>query len=564
MKKDNLLGTSISNLNEIFGNSKIYRVPLYQRDYSWEQENWEDLWDDIIETEGNKQPHYMGAIVLQTTEDKKYIVIDGQQRLATLSIVAIACIKALQSFANSGIEVEENKERIDLLMRQYIGAKDPASLRYSSKFFLNENNDPFYQATLLQFREPINYRKLKDSEKLLWDAFKFFETRITERFSTNKKGAAIANFLNNTVAEKLLFIQIMVDDDVSAYTVFETLNSRGVELTSTDLLKNYLFSKVSKSRTDLDHVKAQWKEVIDLIGLNNFPTFLRHYINAREAIVTKDRLFKRLKATVNTDQDVFTLLDNLQASAYLYDALSKPGDEFWLDYPEAKEAIRELKLFKITQFRPLAITAISKLDHADFAQLMKYCAIISFRYNIIGRLNPNDMEKVYNRAAVNVSNGKANTAREVFHDLKAIYVADEQFVDAFSTKSINTRSYKKLVRYILVKLENQLSNKRIDFETTDVTIEHILPENPSEHWDQFFSEDERFNLVYRLGNYTLLEEKKNRREASNTDFDRKKQIYATSEFELTKGIAPPEWNPEVLRARQKKLAGVASTVWRIN
>ena len=155
MNKNNLLDTKTTNLNDIFGNGKIYRVPTYQRDYSWEQENWEDLWDDIISCEGQNYPHYMGAIVLQSNETKKFVVIDGQQRLATLSIVANACIKTIQSFVNQGIEVEENKERKDLLIKQYIGTKDPASLHYSSKLFLNENNDSFYQSTILQFREPL-------------------------------------------------------------------------------------------------------------------------------------------------------------------------------------------------------------------------------------------------------------------------------------------------------------------------------------------------------------------------------------------------------------------------
>lgn len=564
MKKDNLLDTSTSNLNEIFGNSKIYNVPSYQRDYSWEQENWEDLWDDMAEAEGNSYPHYMGAIVLQTTKDKKYIVIDGQQRLATLSIVALACIKMIRTYVEDGIDVEQNNERIDLLMRQYIGAKDPASLRYSSKLFLNENNDPFYQATILQFREPVNYRKLKDSEKQMWDGFKFFESRLTERFKDSKSGEAIADFLNNTVAEKLLFIQIIVDDDLSAYTVFETLNSRGVELTSTDLLKNYLFSKVSKSKTDLDHVKTQWKDIVDLIGLNNFPTFLRHYLNSKEALVTKDKLFKRIKGSINSDQDVFDLLDNLQSSAFLYDALDKPTDEFWIDYSEARNSIRELKLFKVTQYRSLAIAAFHNLDAQNFIQLMKYCAIISFRYNIIGKLNANDMEKVYNKAAIKVSKGESKSSREIFSDLKAIYVSDEQFVNSFSTKYINTRSSKKLVRYILVKMENQLSGKHIDFETTNATIEHILPENTIDYWNEYFSEDEHLNLVYRLGNYTLLEEKKNRVEAGNADFETKKEVFSGSEFELTKAITQNEWNPEVLKLRQKKLAGTATAVWRIN
>ena len=105
---------------------------------------------------------------------------------------------------------------------------------------------------------PINIRKLSDSEGLMWDAYQFFKQKISQRFKNNS-GGELASFLNNVAGELMMFIQITVEDELNAYTVFETLNSRGVELTSTDLLKNYLFSQVARSETDLKQIKTQWK-----------------------------------------------------------------------------------------------------------------------------------------------------------------------------------------------------------------------------------------------------------------------------------------------------------------
>lgn len=257
MAVNNLLDTSTVSFSDIIGNGKIYQVPAYQRDYSWKMDNWEDLWNDIISISDSEPQsvHYMGSIVLQNKGDKKYTIIDGQQRLATLSLFVLATIKLIQDLVGKEIDIEFNKERISLLSSKFLGDKDPASLTYSAKLSLNENNNSFYQSHLMVFRSPNNERTLRDSDKLLWQAYNFFRNSLKIYFDKTADGESIAIFLNKMVAERLMFIQIVVENEVSAYTVFETLNSRGVDLTVTDLLKNYLFSVSTK--TDLIHVKEK-------------------------------------------------------------------------------------------------------------------------------------------------------------------------------------------------------------------------------------------------------------------------------------------------------------------
>ena len=292
MAINNLLDTSTVSLSDIIGNGKTYNVPAYQRDYSWKGDNWEDLWADILTVTNNDSRHYMGSIVLQNKQDKKYTVIDGQQRLATLTLVVLATIHNIQLLVDDEIDIENNKERISLLTKKFLGDRDPASLTYSAKLELNENNNSFFQSYLMVFREPFE-RQLRDSDKLLWDAYKFFLEKIKEEFKFKKSGGEIASFLNQFVAERLMFIQIVVEDELSAYTVFETLNSRGVNLTVTDLLKNYLFS--ISSQTDLKHVKEKWQKVVDIIRLENFPTFLRHYWISKNKLVRHEYLFRAIK-----------------------------------------------------------------------------------------------------------------------------------------------------------------------------------------------------------------------------------------------------------------------------
>ena len=189
----------------------------------------------------------MGALVVEARSDREFRIIDGQQRLATLSVLALAVIDRLQSLASSGVDVDASRERALALRNRFIGEKDPASLIERSKLELNETDDPFYQDYLVQLRKPLNPRRLPRSNRLLWECFQYFQRRLTESPEMASDGAALAELLSETVARQLVFILITVEDELDAYTVFETLNARGLELSTTDLLKNFLFSRVKVS-----------------------------------------------------------------------------------------------------------------------------------------------------------------------------------------------------------------------------------------------------------------------------------------------------------------------------
>ncbi|MGN6352618.1 MAG: DUF262 domain-containing protein [Parafilimonas sp.] len=566
MAVGNLLDTKTVSFNDILGNGKIYRVPQFQRDYSWEQDNWEDLWNDIRNAAKTQKAHYMGSVVLQNQSGKEYLIIDGQQRFTTLSLLTLAIIDAIQQLADKGIEINENKERVDILMRQYIGQKDPSSLKYSSKIFLNENNDGFYQSRLLNFKAPINDRKLSYSEKLMWDAYIFFKENIKKDFK-DKNGGELASFLNNVAGELMMFIQITVEDELNAYTVFETLNSRGIELTSTDLLKNFLFSLVAKSQTDLKQVKVQWKKIVDIVGLKEFPVFLRYFLLATRRQVTKEYLFKEIKSFIKDAEDVFGLLDDLEFYAYNYMALGNADDELWRLDKEKRNAISILRTFKVTQWKPLAMVALDKLNDIDFRRLLNAIISLSFRYNVIAKLQTNEMEKTYSKAAINLYKNQTSTIQDSLLDIKTLYIADEDFKTYFSNKQFNTANStdKKLVRYTLYKLEAQEeSGNAYDFETDNGTIEHILPESYPDQWQVYFTEEEFERNVYMLGNLTLLESSKNNKEASDFDFESKKKIYVTSKYAITSKIQDPEWTSQNIKKRQAHLAKLATAIWKIS
>jgi uncharacterized protein with ParB-like and HNH nuclease domain len=568
MANTNLFTTHTVTFNEIMGNGKIHKVPLFQRDYSWDEDNWDDLWSDLMNAHTHDEAHYMGSFVLQVEgdeRDKVFWIIDGQQRITTLSIVVLAVIQNLKELIDRGVDPESNKERVGLFMN-YLGQKDPTSLMYSSKLFLNKNNDGFYQRHLVNFRAPIAITKLKDSEKLLWKAYEFFLKRIRDNFGVKNDGSAIAAFLNKTVGELLKFIQITVKDELNSYAVFETLNSRGLDLTSTDLLKNYLFMMVSKSRTDLELVEEQWNKIVSIVGLKEFPVFLRHFMNTRDDLVSKEQLFKRVKQLVKKDTDVIKLLDELELFAIVYAALSDPNDDLWKSDKELVEYIDALKLFRVTVCHPLLMICYDKLNAAEFKKILRGVVQLSFRYNVIAKLQSKDMERAYNKTATRIFRGELTTSKDILQDLQNIYLDDNEFRQYFELANFDSRNsqQKKILRYILYKIEAQLTGGvKADYELDNGTIEHILPDSLSEDWKTFFTETEHEKLVYRIGNLTLLEPSKNNKEAARKPFDDKKMVFATSRYAMTRDITVTEWTPKTLQHRQESLGKTASGIWRL-
>ncbi len=549
-----LLETNTLDFKSLLGNGSTFRVPPFQRDYAWDKDNWEDLWSDIVDLELQTSPvqHYMGAVVTQQQADK-ILIIDGQQRVTTLSILALAVLDTLKTMGES--------ERFNLLFSSYIGGTDPGSLKPYSKLTLNANDDGFYQQHLVGLKPPINRRKLTESQKKLWEAFEFFSEKIKARPEL-KTGQALSEFLNDFLAKRLMFILIRVQDEVSAYTVFETLNARGVELTSGDLLKNYLYAQVSKSPNDLSHAQEQWQQISATVSSAKVPDFLRMYLNSNQAPVRPERLFRAIRALAQSREQVFALLDELERTAIIYAALGDENDEFWKDFPkECRQHIRALKLFQAEAYKPLALVCASKLDPNELERVLWATVALMFRYVVIGRRRTNELERVFNASARKVSNGELRSAHKIEQSLAELYLSDQEFVESFSEAA---RPYagpqKKLIPYILCQLEHSISGKSLDFETLDCSIEHILPTNPSESWSAYFQHPELF--VARIGNYALMDVRDNRN-VGNQNYASKRLKYQTSKFVTTSQIVFQEWNPAALAERQRAMALIAANIWKI-
>ena len=566
MTRANILNTGTASYLELIGNGKTYRVPPYQRDYAWTQQEWEDLWNDVVEMRGDPEGrHYMGALVVQTHGDREFLVIDGQQRLATISLLALAVIDKLLRMADEGADEERNRERATELRNRFIGEKDPASLVESSRLRLNEVDDPFYQDYLVQLRPPLNPRGLPRSNALLWNCYRYFAKQIDElEIGADNAGEEVAKILSETIARRLLFILITVDDELNAYTLFETLNARGLELTTTDLLKNYFFSKV-RAETDIESLKRRWQTLIATVTQERFPDFLRYHLLCEQPMIRRQRLFKLVRNRVRTPEETFGFLTALEARAELFAALTDVNHGYWIDRPAARPFVRELNLFRARQMTPVFFAAWGRFSDDDFVRLLKLAAVIAFRYSVVSGLNPNLLERVCHFAAKAVLEGQANRPGAVFAQLRAIYVDDDRFESDFARWTVGTRGQRgRIARYVLARLEADAGERPVDPETDPGTVEHVLPENPAGEWADVFPPDRWEAVVDRLGNLTLLERTLNRN-VGNAGYPAKRAAYESSGYALTReiaGLAPEEWTPPLLEERQLRLAARAVDLWR--
>ena len=560
--------TENNTYRKLIGNGLTYQIPRFQRDYSWTEDEWEDLWADILGTiqEGGEPAHYMGYLVLQSEDDKTFDVIDGQQRLTTLILIVLAALKNLKRLVDEKVQPDQNQRRMDQIRQTYIGYLDPVTLVSRTKLTLNRNNDSYFQTYLIPLGH-LPQRGFRASEHSLRKAFEWFERKVREhaRKTAGDEGVALASLVE-TMSDRLFFTVISVTDELNAYKVFETLNARGVRLSSTDLLKNYLFSVLHRE-TDHAHemqvLEDRWEAMVTRLGSESFPDFLRVHWISRKSFVRQSELFKTIRSKVTSREAVFELLRGMEEDMDTYLGLTNPEASQWA--PDLRSHAQKLRMFSVRQPFPLILAGHRKLSAADFATLLKACVTISFRYNVIGSQPTNEQERVYYAAAQKLSSGEIANAAQVLDALKAVYPADEAFKAAFADKIIRTTNSRNLriVRYVLCSLEKQLNSAEPDFESDAFNLEHVLPQSPGAGWDAF-SEEEAEAMTYRLGNMALMAKGANK-DVGNAPFVTKKPVLAASAFELTRKIAEDnaDWTPERIAARQKTLSRLATSVWRV-
>jgi len=538
---------------------RLLAVPIYQRSYAWTSEEISEYWSDLRSafTESVAE-YFLGTIVL-TRQGKppRDTIIDGQQRLATTSILLAALRDAFRNRTDS--------RRADIVQKDFLSTSDLASAAEVSRISLNSEDAYFFEQRIVAGQttpEPT-----KPSHKLIIDAYQYFSEQISKL--ANDAGPEWTTRLTQWVEFlrlRLKAIILVVPTEADAFLIFETLNDRGADLTIADLLKNYLFGHAGAK---LDPVRDGWMQVLGAleIAAENalFTTFLRHYWSSKHGAIRERELFRSIKEHVATEAQVIEFINDLQNAAILYAALISSDHEYWENLgATVKENVETLLRLDLEQNRPLLLAALQHFTDEEKKRLLIAVVSWSVRGLIVGGIGGGSAEKNYCRAAVKIRKGEIKTTSELLSEISIIVPSDDEFKTTFATARVPKGG---LARYYLIALEcgkKGESEPELVPNTNEeqVNLEHVLPKRASDKdWGKNFSAEERKDYLHRLGNLALLQKGPNGR-IGNKSFNEKQPILKSSAFILTSEIGnEADWTREAIRDRQARLAELAINVW---
>ncbi|EPY6431076.1 DUF262 domain-containing protein [Clostridium sporogenes] len=557
-KRDNMNAIPKSMEGILKDNPKM-RIPIFQRDYSWKRDNWKELWNDIKIGFSNDCKHYLGSIVLVENDDFMEVV-DGQQRLTTISLLYLAIISNFNELINNKIDVQQNITRSQDI-KKLICETNLYDISSTNKLQLNENNNMVYSEYLVKDKLPSATVNLTSSNKLLVDCFKYFKREIkkacTEEGEKNQSFKLLLDYYR-FICDKLIIIEITASDYNNAYVIFETLNDRGLDLTVTDLLKNYLFSKIDSSRHP--EIKKYWNDIIKNVDEKNATKFIRHYWNSYNTKVTEKGLFKIIKENLYSQDKIIKFINKLNEVSEIYKSLSEPKSNLWNGDKILVQSLKEIKLYGVDLCYPVLLAAQNNLSNLKLKQkIFRLCSNISFRYIVICNGSANDLERAYNTLCLKINNDKDSLDfSKVTKDLKEFLVPRDEFIASFTNKIIKTKNNKRLITYILKGIERNRGSEIKE----DHTIEHILPEKYNQKWNEIFN-NEAEEYIYRLGNYVLLEKEVNS-DIGNELFENKKVGYNKSVYSGPHKISSfDKWTSKELKKHQQEMGKIAECVWSL-
>lgn len=535
-------------------------VPKYQRDYAWEEKHVNDLLLDISNALQNEEKEYfIGSIVVKNNENGRSEVVDGQQRLATITIL-INSIKAI--FEEEGNEKKANQISNDFLMTHELRTEEDVP-----RLILNDNDHDFFFSHVLNEKPNLSTKKeVRLSHQKLLDAKKAIDIKLTQILNANNQNSDILIDWVIYIENNVKVIWVEVPDYSNAFTIFETLNDRGLDLAISDLLKNYLFHK---SGSAIKQAQQNWITMVSVLEAADSNSTVVPYIKYLWASyygnVREKELYTKIKDTIKTKTKALEFSNQLSDNSNLYTALLYSDHHYWSEYSTAtRRNIRTINDLGMVQIRPLLLSMLPKFNKKESEKSLLSIVSLIVRLIVSGTLSSGVFERQFSITAMKIRNGDIGNQNDLLESLKTLTPSDERFKEAFQTFTISNSS---IAKYLLSTIENYRRNDQgseliPNNDETIVNLEHVLPKKMNDQWTGF-DEDEHKLYYKRLGNMTILNSRKNSR-IGNKSFNEKLPIFADSEFILTKEISSnPVWNKEAINNRQNKLASNAIKCWKM-
>jgi uncharacterized protein with ParB-like and HNH nuclease domain len=548
------------NLEGIGGvlKSRRFKVPAYQRSYAWEIDHVDALLNDIREAINNKEREYfLGSIVVTLGDGGRYEVVDGQQRLTTISLV-IAAIKEI-------FNKDEDHEVVISVKSDFLANTDRRTKEREPKLILNEVDNEIYQDLIEGFDLVDPKKARRQSHKRLVAAAKRCINYLEDICRKSKDSEEELHSWLDYIESSLKIIVVTAPDDSNAFVIFETLNDRGLELAISDLVKNYLFHK---SGEKLEETKNRWLSMVSTLeSASDDPlivTYIRHFSMAKYGLIREKELFSLLKTKITSKRNTLKFSTELADTVRIYSALINTDHDYWSEFNnDVKYSVATLNLLGMTQIRPLLLAVLSKFDSKKVSITFKKLVSAAVRYQMVGGTGGGTLERVYSETAKAVSEEKIKNPVEVIQAFTNV-PSDTAFRSAFSIASF---SKQKIARFYLRELEIAVADENSetipDYDTDRVNLEHVLPSNPEASWGNYFNDEEIRTYQNRLGNLAIMSSKINSG-IGNESFENKAKAYKESTFHFTKSIADvAKWTKIAIEERQVKMADVAVKHWSI-
>ncbi len=475
-----------------FLKQSYYRIPRFQRPYSWERVNVEEFWNDAVVE--NESDYFIGNFVVY--DDKSALgVVDGQQRVTTITLLLCALRNAFkaESLTHLAKGVHNLIERTDIS---------------NDKFYVlqTETSYPYFQEHIQKYSGiPEVDAQVGPEEELLKAAFEYLQDNIDTivtgiksqaNLSEAKKKAKIEEELTN-VRDKLLGLKLIyteLENDDDAYIIFETLNTRGKDLTLSDLVKSHLSRLLKPTNKGVDIAKDKWAQLNQTFEVSqadlSVSTFIHHHWLSQYEYITEKKLFKALRKQIKKD-NAKTFLDDLLKESKIYRQIHETSFRKWKKEEYGiRDSLAAMSLFRIRQQLPLVLSVMRHYD--DHALKTKHVreilsAIENFHFvftAVTSQRSSGGISFMYASAARDLYKAKGPQAKcGVLRQFEKKLASKKPQYDEFEALFLDLKysskltKQKNLVRHILTRIYQHNSTGLV-IDADQMTIEHLSPENP--------------------------------------------------------------------------------------
>ena len=548
-------------LHKVFSSDYDFRIPDYQRPYAWEVEQATQLLEDLMEAldRGNAEPYFLGAIVLvKSKESSEAEVIDGQQRLTTLTIL----LSVLRDLTSDPALASELNNMV----------AEPGSivlgLKTKPRLSLRARDAQFFQDKV-QSSGAIDKLLLAKPDSMTTDAQKSVQANARMlhlalvQWSEGKRLELV-----RMLGERTFLVVVSTPDLDSAHRIFSVMNARGLDLSPADIFKSQVIGDLDGAVSDAYAIK--WEDAEESLGREDFADLFLHVRMIFSKERAKRELLKEfpeqvLKGYLPGRGEQF--VDEVVVPyAYAYEQIRDQSYTAATGADKVNAWFKRLEQLDNNDWRPPALWALRE-HHDDPVWLNDFFALLE-------RLAASMLiRRVY---ATPRATRYAELLRELGDDKSlsapSFQLTDSEKVETASRLGGELYLAAKVRKYVLLRLDEVLAKSPgVSYAHRLITVEHVLPQNPDSHslWLTDFNDDEREQWTHRLANLVLMNRAKNS-EAQNYDFDKKKAKYfagknGVATFALTTQVlSQPKWTPDYLHDRQEGLLSCLAGEWSLN